>query len=1175
MLSLDQRSFIETYIMKPKAPTPRGGTGAEAPTAPRTDGTTPPAPSTSADAGSATPPPVPPRLPYPLSETVQAFTDLEKDAQKSKLVAFGLSDAKAQALADDPAAAEQAFKHLTAIKDLGIPAARSETLLEMATDKPDMFRSAMLVLNQMPAGSGVDLTATGVKDRAATLADDRLDYLAKADDEKLKSDQCDEKEAAYNAADKAHNDMVAAEDARMQTHWDAYDAANKEVQDQKALIARIEEALRNKDKRATPELLAQAQQELEQKRAARQPLMEKFDAEKAIYDQRIAATELAANNAHAAWVTAYNAWDGAVKAREAAETKRNASINAQDQAREKLDFLNDLSFGSLSKGAKPALNDAQGKLLLDAYARDPGLAKIALATIKNGGDAAAVTANIGPVLDKLADGFADENGQGLPDTIPENDRRVMAMNVLKAGAAGGQAYFDGFFDYLKSGAQNQPDTCALSEEDLRAAKADPNAPGLSDKEREDILQHGADRRLAAIAVKRTAQLSQAMIDGNGDFALSHDLGALKTARETAEAKRDELALEVQETTKLLATMKKSNPSMAESMASQLDDVKKEHERAVAAAETAKSKEDEAKRAKEATSASQAHMMYHPGSLIDYTPQLNKTMDQTVKLMTDPATSAQAKAILDKTGAPNPSGTGIVADTLGVEPGSVGANEAKAAVLSAMMTPLSQGPVGSCFSTGPVRAMKEDRPLEAMDRFSEMATSATFTPKDRAPIPGSTRVPPGENKLMRAVEYSAATAGCNIGNTYRRNNLTNATNAPGALDSLKGALGIPDDEWIKPPAIGPDGTLVLDGAIDKLKAGIRNRLSFDYNADIAATPGSGDGNSDSGGFQILFDNATRITTEAEFEAAVIAICQDALGKASGTPEGDQVEAAIKTGSFMATIKAKYDPNAPWKLSSGGFDRETKKAMEGGNPVDRRFTAARATGDATTEGARTKAMVTEFAKSMQGKSGMSALSTDGDNCNHAFNAITTDPIIQGLLKPVEGGGIDVDQRLNELMLTPGRAVADEKLPLAQAQALYRKGVDQFIAVRSQRNDRGMDEIKDLYAKGPSTEMTAQEVVDHMNTELDKLVTLGFFNQEYMNDMKEACAAQVDADLMLTRDTPEMIMADTNWGDANHQVYFVVRTDPRTGELKQYKKYMPDGTYAELGKNWKDADWYRLEG
>ncbi|MEX0280212.1 MAG: hypothetical protein AB3N13_03350, partial [Arenibacterium sp.] len=790
-------------------------------------------------------------------------------------------------------------------------------------------------------------------------------------------------------------------------------------------------------------------------------------------------------------------------------------------------------------------------------------------------DVAAITANIGPLLDKLADGFADDTGQGLPDTIKEADRHKMAMNALKAGAAGGQAYFDGFFNYLKTGAQNQPDTCALSETDLRAAKADPNAPGLTDKEREDILRHGADRRLAAIAAKRTAQVSQAMIDSNGDFALSHDLEALKTAREDAEKKRDELAEELNETTKLLATIKKSNPSMAAGMESQLEDVKRAQERAAAAAVEAKRKEDEAKRAQKATGDAQAHMLYHPGSLIDYTPQLNKTMDDTVKLMTDPSTAAQAKAILDKTGTPNAAGKGIVAGTLGVDPGSVGANDAKAAVLSAMMTPLSQGPVGSCFSTGPVRAMKQDRPLEAMNRFSEMATDATFTPHGRAPIPASTRVPPGENKLMRAVEYSAATAGCNIGNTYRRNNLTNAMNDPGALPSLQGALGISDADWIKPPTIGPSGTLVFDGALDKLKAAIRSRLTFDYNADIVATPGSGDGNSDSGGFQILFDNATRITTEAEFEAAVVKICQDALGRAAGTPEGNQVETAIKTGTLMATMKAKYDPNAPWKLSGGGFDRETKKALEGGNPVDQQFTAARATGDATTEAARTKAMVVAFGKAMQGKSGMSALSTNGDKANHAFNAMTDDPIIQGLLKPVSGGGIDVETRLTELMLDPGRKVADEKLPVDQAQALYRKGIDKFIAVRSQRNDRGMDVIKGLYANGPTTEMTAQQVADHLNAQLDTVKTVPGFNPDYIDDMKKECVAEMDAELMQTRDTPEMVMADTNWGDANYQVFFVVRTDPRTGELKQYKKYMPDGTYDELGKNWKDATWYRLEG
>ncbi|MGB3280865.1 MAG: hypothetical protein WBA92_16885, partial [Pseudorhodobacter sp.] len=126
-----------------------------------------------------------------------------------------------------------------------------------------------------------------------------------------------------------------------------------------------------------------------------------------------------------------------------------------------------------------------------------------------------------------------------------------------------------------------------------------------------------------------------------------------------------------------------------------------------------------------------HMMFHPGSLKTFTPQMNQKMVETKGLFSDPKTSAAATKVIDDTKLPASGSSGrkasasIIGGTMGKKPGEVTDADAKASVLSAMMTPLSQGPVGSCFSTAPVRAIRETDPVRAMGEFSKIASTGQF------------------------------------------------------------------------------------------------------------------------------------------------------------------------------------------------------------------------------------------------------------------------------------------------------------------------------------------------------------------------------------------------------------------------------------------------------------------
>ena len=117
-----------------------------------------------------------------------------------------------------------------------------------------------------------------------------------------------------------------------------------------------------------------------------------------------------------------------------------------------------------------------------------------------------------------------------------------------------------------------------------------------------------------------------------------------------------------------------------------------------------------------------HMMFHPGSLNTFSPHMTAKMTEMRDLFEGPD-GASAQNLIDSTKVPTPpmagtvAGGKIIAGTMGKKPADINDTDAKAAVLSAMMTPLSQGPVGSCFSTAPVRAIRETDPLRAMEAVS--------------------------------------------------------------------------------------------------------------------------------------------------------------------------------------------------------------------------------------------------------------------------------------------------------------------------------------------------------------------------------------------------------------------------------------------------------------------------
>ena len=55
-----------------------------------------------------------------------------------------------------------------------------------------------------------------------------------------------------------------------------------------------------------------------------------------------------------------------------------------------------------------------------------------------------------------------------------------------------------------------------------------------------------------------------------------------------------------------------------------------------------------------------------------------------------------------------------------------------------------------------------------------------------------------------------------------------------------------------------------------------------------------------------------------------------------------------------------------------------------------------------------------------------------------------------------------------------------------------------------------------------------------------------------------------------SPQVMVADTNWGDELTHTFFVAMPDPTTGELRLWKKREPGGELTPEDRKWVDTLW-----
>ncbi len=65
-----------------------------------------------------------------------------------------------------------------------------------------------------------------------------------------------------------------------------------------------------------------------------------------------------------------------------------------------------------------------------------------------------------------------------------------------------------------------------------------------------------------------------------------------------------------------------------------------------------------------------------------------------------------------------------------------------------------------------------------------------------------------------------------------------------------------------------------------------------------------------------------------------------------------------------------------------------------------------------------------------------------------------------------------------------------------------------------------------------------------------------------------------MMADLGVPSIVIADTNWGDAETHTFFVMAPDAATGELRLWKRTEPGGGMTPTDREWIDTLWDKTE-
>lgn len=577
-----------------------------------------------------------------------------------------------------------------------------------------------------------------------------------------------------------------------------------------------------------------------------------------------------------------------------------------------------------------------------------------------------------------------------------------------------------------------------------------------------------------------------------------------------------------------------------------------------------------------------NQLFHPDAMRNQTPAMSAHVLKTVDFLSDPTTGPQASTVLKGTTAPtNPAGQTLVRNSLGKGPtDAVDDTGARTAVLAAMMKPLDQGPVGSCFATAPTRRMRETHPLDAMQAFSDLASKGTYKPPFGPEVPAVTNLPAGEDPVMRSWEYTTATSAARRANSSEKT--TFAQHVALGTDLLKG------------PAVKGVAAKDQDAAWttkkSKLTKDVADAFTFTYDPMSVMTTAS-DGKSSQGRYVVQqVSNNKEIRSQADFEAAMTEVALASLGIDKAAPEATEVANLVKSPAFISAVcPADYQP---WALGGGGQTTAATQTLFGDTLVQKDMLPAVGT-PPPTEGDRTKAVLTSFLKNFKGDpSTMVTIRTVG---MHGFNALPNDPSLATLkgkddtetAAKVQTNLVDKGQALKDTDLSADRAVwlFDEAIRtesdgekdttlkelIATEAAKFRPTAAMKPAALTAAIDHALDAYHDKAAETQSNTWKGKE--EAAGTTIDA-TALAKKKAEVKKGLADYARNAAKNALMKDMGAPEFVIADSNWGSSRDHTFFVIAPDPTTGEPLLWEKTEPPGSMRPAGREWVDKEWASIQ-
>ena len=158
--------------------------------------------------------------------------------------------------------------------------------------------------------------------------------------------------------------------------------------------------------------------------------------------------------------------------------------------------------------------------------------------------------------------------------------------------------------------------------------------------------------------------------------------------------------------------------------------------------------------------------FHPDNLKDPMATLAVRVETFLGQLRDATTQKECRQALSGVKPPPPDSAQekLIQRTPGVK-GAPSADDGRTAILSGMLTPLTQGKVGSCFATCNCMDFQDKKPVELIEDLARMVNTGCLAKPglDAVPIVGN--VPKNENGLLRSWEYTVATLGAKQNQQY--------------------------------------------------------------------------------------------------------------------------------------------------------------------------------------------------------------------------------------------------------------------------------------------------------------------------------------------------------------------------------------------------------------------------